>query len=80
MDYAHTNDGCFDDSALLVMGVAFDDACRSLRHLSRNYQTRELLALRIVGAAIRGERDPIRLCSQATSGLHVANGAELMSA
>ncbi|WP_137043757.1 hypothetical protein [Pseudolabrys sp. FHR47] len=80
MNFAHTDDGCFDDSALLVMGAAFDQACLSLRHLSRDYQTRELLALRIIGAAIRGERDPIRLCSYAMIGFHVDDRPKLMTA
>jgi hypothetical protein len=58
----------FDDAATLAMGVAFDQACSSLRHLPSADKVRDLLAKRIIQAAKNGERDPSRLHSQAILG------------
>jgi hypothetical protein len=55
----------FDDAATLVMGEAFDQACKSLRNLGSAITVREIIAKRIVAAAKYGERDPARLCQQA---------------
>ena len=55
----------FDDAATLVMGEAFDQACKSLRNLGSAITVREIIAKRIVAAAKKGERDPARLCQQA---------------
>jgi hypothetical protein len=57
----------FDDTATLAMGAAFDRACSSLGHVARSNNARELIAKRIIEAAIMGERDPARLHS---AGLH----------
>jgi hypothetical protein len=61
----------FDDKATLAMGIAFDQACRSLRHFARAGQVRELIAKRIIEAAKYGELDPIRLHSQALMGFRI---------
>ena len=61
----------FDDEATLAMGAAFDQACDSLRHLARVDKVRELIAKRIVEAAINGESDPIRMHSQAIFGFSI---------
>jgi hypothetical protein len=58
----------FDDEAARAMGAAFDQACVSLRHLAHADKVREIIAKRIIEAAINGERDPIRLHSQALMG------------
>ena len=58
----------FDDEATLAMGTAFDQACGSLRHVACTDKVRELIAKRIIGAAKNGERDPVRLQSQAMMG------------
>ena len=71
MNSAHIDGGCFDDKALFAMGAAFDQACRSLRHLAPDEKVRELLAKRITEAAGRGELDPMRLHSQAIVGFGV---------
>ena len=55
----------FDDVATLVMGQAFDQACKSLRNLASAITVREIIAKRIIAAAKNGERDPARLCQQA---------------
>jgi hypothetical protein len=53
------------------MGAAFDQACGSLRHLAGAEKVRELIAKRIIEAATNGERDPIRLHSQALMGFSI---------
>jgi len=58
----------FDDEATLAMGTAFDQACGSLRHVACTDKVRELIAKRIIEAAKNGERDPVRLQSQAMMG------------
>ena len=65
-------DVCFDDQATLAMGAAFDQACGSLAHFARA-DVRQLLAKRIIEAAIRGEVDPVRLHSQALTGFSIDN-------
>ena len=61
----------FDDEATRVMGAAFDQACTSLQHLRPADKVREFIAKRIIEAAIRGERDAIRLHSQALMGFSI---------
>lgn len=61
----------FDDEATFAMGAAFDQACSSLRHLACADKMREFIAKRIIEAAIDGERDPIRLHSQAIMGFSI---------
>ena len=63
-----TQDVFFDDEATLAMGTAFDLACSSLRYFARVERVRELVAKRIIEAAKNGERNPIRLHSQAIMG------------
>lgn len=55
----------FDDAATLVMGEAFDQACKSLRSFGTACTVREIIAKRIVAVATNGERDPARLHEQA---------------
>ena len=55
----------FDDEATLAMGAAFDQACRSLRLYARDDKVRALIGKLIIEAAKNGERDPIRIQSQA---------------
>ena len=57
----------FDDEATLAMGAAFDRACSSLGRFARDDNVRELIAKRIIEAAINGERNSVRLHS---AGLH----------
>ena len=59
------NNVFFDDEATLAMGAAFDRACSSLGRSARDDDSdRELIAKRIIEAATKGERDPVRLHSQ----------------
>lgn len=64
-------DASFDDEATFAMGAAFDQACSSLQHLACADKMREFIAKRIIEAAINGERDPIRLHSQAIMGFSI---------
>jgi hypothetical protein len=71
MNFIQIQDVFFDDKATLAMGAAFDQASSSLRHFARNDKVRELAAKRIIEAAKNGERDPIRLHSQAIMGFSI---------
>lgn len=51
--------GVLDDEAVRIMGEAFEGACALLGKIS--YPSREAIADRIIDAATRGKRDPIRL-------------------
>ena len=61
----------FDDAATLVMGEAFDRACKSLRNYGSAYAVREIIAKRIIEAAKNGERDPARLHRQALKAFRI---------
>ena len=71
MNIIPIQDLSFDDEAARAMGAAFDQACVSLRHLAHADKVREIIAKRIIEAAINGERDPIRLHSQALMGFGI---------
>jgi hypothetical protein len=71
----------FDDAATLAMGAAFDLACVSLRAFSGENDVREAVAMRIIEAAAKGERDPARLHSKALLGFraeHVSSAPLLL--
>ena len=51
----------FDDEATRLMGEAFDAARASLDGQDEPELFYEIIAARIIGAAMKGERDPIRL-------------------
>jgi hypothetical protein len=63
----------FDDEATRVMGLAFDQACGSLRYLACTRNVRELIAKQIIDAARNGERDPTRLHSRALTDFSIDN-------
>jgi hypothetical protein len=48
----------FDDSAIKVMGEAFDAACKDLNDTGQPDIVYEVVATRIIEAAKSGERDP----------------------
>ena len=58
-------DIAFDEAAILAMGEAFDQTCKSLRNFGSACTVREIIAKRIIDAAKNGERDPARLYEQA---------------
>jgi hypothetical protein len=51
----------FDDEATRIMGEAFDAACKGLQDGGQPDLVREIIAKRIIEAAKKGERDPVRL-------------------
>jgi hypothetical protein len=51
MNFNPIQDVSFDDEATLGMGIAFDQACGSLRHLAWADKVRELIAKPIIEAA-----------------------------
>jgi hypothetical protein len=53
--------GVFEPEATVAMGEAFDAVCRELPVSGQFEGVRELIAMLIIGAAIRGELDPARL-------------------
>jgi hypothetical protein len=59
----------FDDDATNAMGAAFDAACKGLRDRGQPDIVREIIAKRIIEAAKKGERDPIRLCNSGLAAL-----------
>ena len=50
----------FDDEATRIMGEAFDAACKDL-DVTGLPAVPEIIAKRIIEAAKKGERDPVRL-------------------
>ena len=51
----------FNDLATQVMGEAFDAACKELHDKGQPTIVYEVIAKRIIDAAKKGERDPVRL-------------------
>ena len=51
----------FDDEATRLMGEAFDAVCKDLRDTGQPALVQEIIARRIIKAATKGERDPVRL-------------------
>jgi hypothetical protein len=59
----------FDDGATRLMGEATDAACEDLRDTGQPALVREITAKRIIEAARKGERDPVRLRSAGLAAL-----------
>jgi hypothetical protein len=59
----------FDDEATRLMGEAFDAACKGLRDTGQPSVVQEVIAKRIIKAAMKGERDPVRLCAAGLAAL-----------
>ena len=51
----------FDDHATQLMGEAFEAACKELHDKGQPTIVYEVIAKRIIDAARKGERDPVRL-------------------
>ena len=61
-------DASFGPDDLKVMGQAFTQALSELRLYDRKDAMVEMVARRIVRAALSGERDPAKLCEIALDG------------
>ena len=55
-----SQDDAFDPDALRAMSIALEEVCRALQ-VDGDQRAREVMAVRIVELARRGERDPQRL-------------------
>ena len=51
----------FDDATRRIIGEAFDATCGGLCATGQHALVREIIAKRIIQAAKKGERDPVRL-------------------
>jgi hypothetical protein len=58
------NKSDFDDEATRLIGEAFDAACKGLRDTKQPVVVQEVIAKRIIKAAMKGERDPARFRSE----------------
>jgi hypothetical protein len=62
----------FDPETLAILGAAFDRATVNLHDTGQPAVVCEIMAGRIIAAAMTGERDPDRLCQIATRGIRAA--------
>jgi hypothetical protein len=60
----------FDPDTLMLLGSAFDRARSSLENMTHSDAVHEMMAGRIFDAAMRGERDPDKLCRIALRGFY----------
>jgi hypothetical protein len=54
----------FDPETIQTMSAALEEACRVLKLAEDNAREREVIAVRIIELARRGERDRARLCER----------------
>jgi len=59
----HLNGLVFRPEAILAMGVALDNACKSLQLTGKSDPFTKLIAAKIIELARGGEHDPGRLCA-----------------
>ena len=62
-------DASFDPETTLIMGHAFECACKALQDLGQPDIVKEVIAKRIIEIAQTGERDADQLCLQALTAL-----------
>jgi len=65
----HFEEVTFDTETTLVIGAAYDKACRELGLSAATDSIRTRIADKIMEIARRGERDPKRLCLSAICAL-----------
>jgi hypothetical protein len=71
--------GVFEPEATTAMGEAFEAACKELHKVGQLPMVRKVIAQRIIAAARRGERDPLRLRTAALSWIIVAQMSSAVS-
>ena len=59
----------FDPDTVAIMSSAFDAALASLNDQNQSPTIREIIAKRIIAAAMKGERDPERLRQEAINAI-----------
>ena len=59
----------FDPDAVAIMSSAFDAALALLNDQNQSPTVREIIAKRIIAAAMKGERDPERLRQEAINAI-----------
>jgi hypothetical protein len=59
----------FDDRVTEILGEAFDGACKALHDRGQPPIVYEVIAKRIMDAAKKGERDPVRLRDAGLAGI-----------
>ena len=59
----------FDPDAVAIMSSAFDAALASINDQNQSPTVREIIAKRIIAAAMKGERDPERLRQEAINAI-----------
>lgn len=64
----------FDDHATKAMGEAFDSACQELHDKGQPAIVYEVIAMRIIDAAKKGERDPTQLRRAGLAALGLKEG------
>jgi hypothetical protein len=65
---SYVQPGAFDPEAIAAMSEAFDAACKEVQDTSHPEVAHEIIARRIIAAALLGERDPVRLMEAALTG------------
>jgi hypothetical protein len=58
-------DNSFDPETIALLGAAYDKAVAELSDHEQPKLVREMLAKRIIALAMKGERNPERLCKSA---------------
>lgn len=72
----NSDDGAFDPETITLMRTALEEAWASLPQAQQARTSQTLLAERILWAAKRGERDPVRLRASALIGPIISVAAE----
>ena len=65
-----------EPAVIMLMGDAFQRACRSLHDTGQPEIVQEVLAQRIIQLAQEGERDPRELCEKALRALGIESECE----
>lgn len=58
-------DNSFDPETLTILAAAYDKAVAGIHDRDQSKVVREVVAKRIIALAMKGERDPERLCQSA---------------
>lgn len=62
-------DNSFDPETLTILAAAYDKAVAGIHDRDQSKVVREVVAKRIIALAMKGERDPERLCQSALAAI-----------